>query len=205
MDPALALVPSHCGADMPSTKMVQCMALAGVTEAGVVDFSKKEVEFVETGLSGRRPQPSALSWVDGIKEYDCFFGPPGDQRPGRATTMYPLGALAFPLLAVNGRDRAIELGHRQLGGTMTTEYSLEAPASAGLGGTHVSAHPVELWLDSQGRIRKVSYSELLTTPSSVSVIRRSTTSTYGERLSFSDLGVPVNISPPGGECPKGAP
>lgn len=173
-------------------------------ETGVVDFAKEEAEFSVTGQAA--PQPPELSWVAGTTEYDCSVGSPGGPEPGTSTTMYPLGALAFPLLAADGQDRATDLGHRQLGGTITTEYLLEAPASfEALGSIHVHAHSVELWLDSHGRIREVSYTELLTVPGGAAAGPRSTTGTYGERLSLSDFGAPVSITLPGRKYPAAVP
>jgi hypothetical protein len=173
------------------------------TETGVVDFTKNETEFAVTSHA---PQLSELSWVAGTTEYDCLPGSTGGHAPGTSTSMYPLGALAFPLLAVDGLDRATDLGHRRLGGTVTTEYLLEAPASSeALGNIRVHAHSVGVWLDSHGRITQVSYTELLTMPGRAAASPRSTTSTYGERLSLWDLGGRVGITLPGTRCPASVP
>jgi hypothetical protein len=134
--------------------------------------------------------------LSGTKEYDYFPGEPA-AKVSPSTTALPLGALAYPLLAIDSRESTSELGHRQLHGTATTEYLLQAPASTeAVGGIRVGAHGVKLWLDSRGRIKQVSYTEPLTTPASAAAGPRFVKSLYTETLTFSGFGETVNISMP---------
>ena len=165
-------------------------------EVGAVNFTRDELSF--TLYQG---QPSPNSWaseglVVGDKQYDRFARTSPVPLWGTATTDYPLGALAFPLMAISSHDKVVDLGYRRLDGSVTTEYRLEAPAATADYGTHVAARSVYLWLDGNGRIRQLTYSETETRPGSAAAGPRFVTATYAETLRFSHFGTPVEVAPP---------
>lgn len=133
-------------------------------EVGVVNFAKSELSFELIDDQAGATSPVQQSWLVGTKEYDHYTDASAGSSWGSATTEYRLGALAFPLMAVDPHDKVVSMGERNLGGSATTEYRLEAPATTEGWGIRVGAHAVYLWLDSHGRIRQVSYTEPQTVP-----------------------------------------
>jgi hypothetical protein len=167
------------------------------TEVGAVDFTKYEESFV---LFEGRPATTSgwdqQSWVVGTREYDHFAHAAAAVPWGSATTEHPLGALAFALMAVDPHDKVVAMGDRDLDGSPTTEYRLEAPATGGGWGIRVGAHAVYLWLDGHGRIKQISCTEPQTVPGGAAAEPALTKGTYREELSFSHFGVPVDIRVP---------
>jgi hypothetical protein len=73
---------------------------------------------------------------------------------------------------------------------------VEAPGHDRGGDIRVAAHVVHLWLDNSGHIRQVSYSELQSMPGRLAMGPAFVKGIYGEQLSFSRFGVPVDFTVP---------